>query len=69
MEITKVFELCGGKENWSKLYSSLSDHILNFVKENNLGSSEKTYDILKVLTDEVVDDIGESWYRYYLGKK
>lgn len=66
--INDIFELCGGKDNWAKYYSAFNDCILDFIKKMNFDRSEESLNIIKVISDEVIEDIRESWYRYSLGK-
>lgn len=68
MEIQKVYQLCGGKENWLKLYSLFSDSLVQFLNKSGLDHSENSFEILKMISEEVIDNFGETWYRQYLGK-
>lgn len=68
MTLTEIFEICGGKDNWQRLYSLCDDSIANFLDSAKLDHSEKSFEILKTIFSEVIDDVGESWYRRSLGK-
>ena len=68
MTAEEIFELCGGKSNWAKYYSAFDECIGNFIEKVKLDHSEHSFDILKAISDEVVEDIRESWYRRSLGK-
>lgn len=46
------------------VYSSFDDAINKWIKENNIERSELNFETMK----QVIEDIGESWYRQSLGK-
>lgn len=68
MTADEIFNICGGKEKWSNYYSLFDECIGEFIEKAKLDHSEKSFDILKTISDEVIEDIRESWYRRSLGK-
>lgn len=68
MSIEEKFVMCGGKGNYHRLYSLCDDSISNFLDGAKLNHSEKSFDIMKMIFDDVLEDIRESWYRRSLGK-
>ena len=68
MEITEIFKLCGGKEKWHEFYRACSDSISQFLNTTKLDTSEQSFEIMKTIFDQVLEDYGESWYRRSLGK-
>lgn len=63
-----MFALYGGKAKWANYYAKFDDCIGDFITSAKLDHSEHSYEILKAIADEVIEDIRESWYRRSLGK-
>lgn len=68
MESNELIELCGGKDNFHKYYLFFDNTLGDFLERAKLDHSEKSFKILKEISELVVKDIGESWYRRSLGK-
>lgn len=69
MRIEDTFELCGGKDNYHRLCSLCEDSISYFLDSAKLDHSEKSFETMKTIFDEVLENIRESWYRRSLGKR
>lgn len=63
MSIEEKLVMCGGKGNYHRLYSLCEDSISNFLDSAKLDHSEKSFNIMKTIFDDVLEDIRESWYR------
>ena len=68
MEINELIELCGGKDNFHKYYLFFDNVLGDFLERAKLDHSEKSFKILKGISELVIGDIGESWYRKSLKK-
>lgn len=69
MTIEEITTLCGGHENWAKLYNLGDKAIANFLESSKLDHSEHSFEIVKAIFDEVLEDYRESWYRRSLSKR
>lgn len=63
MTIEEIIEICGGTENWHRLYTLCDSSIATFLDSAKLDHSEKSFEIMKNVFEEVLEDIHESWYR------
>lgn len=68
MTALEIQEKCGGKERWAALYNLCDKSIANFLDSAKLNHSEQSFEIMKIIFDEVLEDYRESWYRRSLGK-
>lgn len=68
MNIEEKLELCGGEGNYHCLYSLCDEAIGQFLDGSKLDHSEKSFDIMEMIFNDVLEDIRESWYRRSLGK-
>lgn len=68
MTIEEKIKLYGGKEKWTQYYSLFDKCMAEFIEKAKLDHSEHSFDILKSISNDVIEDIGESWYRRSLGK-
>lgn len=64
----EISTLCESKEEWTRLYRLFDDCIANFLDSSKLNHSEHSFDILKAISTQVINDIGESWHRRSLSK-
>lgn len=63
MTTEEMATLCGSKEEWARLYGLFDGCIANFLDSSKLNHSEHSFDILKAISTQVINDIGESWHR------
>lgn len=68
MSLEEKFRMCGGKENYQRLYSLCDDSICVFLNEAKLDQSEKSFKIMKTVFNDVLEDLRESLYPISLGK-
>lgn len=51
-----------------KLYRFCHEAIEQFLINSNIDHSEESFNKMKQLFNNVIDDYGETWYRQSLGK-
>lgn len=68
MSLEEKFMMCGGKENYQRLYSLCDDSICVFLNEAKLDHSEKSFKIMKTVFNDVLEDLHESLYPRSLDK-